>query len=83
MSTLKERLAALRAEKDAARDPAATAILNRATEELKASDIMDGVLGVGARAPRFARPDVDGKSARLEALLRRGPVVASFFRGRW
>ena len=83
MPTLNERLSALRAEKDAARDPAATALMNRATEDLRASGIMTGVLGVGDRAPRFARPDVEGASVRLESLLRKGPVVASFFRGRW
>ena len=83
MPTLDERLSALRAEKDAARDPAATALMNRATDDLRASGIMDRVLGVGDRAPRFARPDVEGKSVRLESLLRKGPVVMSFFRGRW
>ncbi|NNK63982.1 MAG: hypothetical protein HKO98_12350 [Gemmatimonadetes bacterium] len=83
MPTLAERLSALRAEKDAARDPAATALMNRATDELRASGILDGVLGPGDRAPRFARPDVNGDVVRLDGLLRKGPVIASFFRGRW
>ena len=83
MPTLAEQLATLRAEKDAARDPAYTAIMNRATEELAATDILDGVPGVGDRAPLFSRPNLSGETVRLRSLLRKGPVVASFFRGRW
>ena len=83
MPTLNEQLAEARAERDAARNPEWTAIMNRATADLAASDILDGVPGVGDRAPLFARPNLDGESVRLRSLLRRGPVVASFFRGRW
>lgn len=83
MTTLNEQLASLRAEKDAARDPAYTAIMDGATEALAASDILAGVPGVGDRAPHFARPDLGGETVRLRSLLRKGPVVASFFRGRW
>ena len=83
MSSLKERLAAMRAEKDAARDPAATAIMHRSTEALRSSGILDGIPGVGDRAPLFARPNLDGETVRLRSLLKTGPVVVSFFRGRW
>lgn len=81
--SLREQLAALRAEKDAARSPEATAIMNRATESLRASGILQGVPGVGDRAPLFARPDLDGKTVRLDSLLKKGPTIVSFFRGRW
>lgn len=83
MPTLNEQLAEARAERDAARNPDWTAIMNRATADLTASDILDGVPSVGDRAPLFARPNLDGESVRLRSLLRKGPVVASFFRGRW
>ena len=83
MPTLNEQLAEARAERDAARNPEWTAIMNRATADLAESDILDGVPGVGDRAPLFARPNLEGESVRLRSLLRKGPVVASFFRGRW
>lgn len=83
MPTLNERLAAMKAEKDAKRDPAATAIMTRATEDLRASGMLDWVRGVGDAAPWFARPNLDGETVRLRSLVRRGPVVVSFFRGRW
>ena len=77
------RLAALKAEKDAARNPEWTAIMDRATADLAATDILDAVPAVGDRAPLFARPNLEGETVRLYSLLKRGPVVLSFFRGRW
>jgi hypothetical protein len=83
MPTLNEQLSALRAEKEAKRNPAWTALMNRATEELAASGILDRIAKVGDRAPLFARPDLDGRTVRLRSVLRSGPVIVSFFRGRW
>ena len=83
MLLLNDRLAALRAEKDAARDPATTAIMHRATDDLRASGILDRVKAVGDSAPLFARPNLDGATVGLRTLMQRGPVVVSFFRGRW
>ena len=77
------RLAELRAEKEAARPAAATAVMNAGTEALRASGILDRLPRVGDRAPLFARPGVAGTTVRLKTLLKRGPVVLSFFRGRW
>ncbi|WP_420442617.1 hypothetical protein [Candidatus Palauibacter sp.] len=53
------------------------------TEALRSSGILDGILEVDDRAPLFARPSVAGPTVRLKTLLKRGPVVLSFFRGRW
>ncbi len=83
MPTLNEQLSALRAEKEAARDPAVTAVMRRQIQELAASGIMDRVARVGDQAPLFARPNLKGETVRLRSLLRDGPVVMSFFRGRW
>lgn len=77
------RLAEIRAEKEAARPAAATAIMAAGTEALRASGILDRLPRVGDRAPLFARPSVAGPTVRLKTLLKRGPVVLSFFRGRW
>lgn len=82
-ASLRDQLAALKAEKDAARPAAATAIMNRATEELQASDILRGLPKVGDAASVFARPDLTGRTVRLESLLKKGPTIVSFFRGRW
>ncbi len=83
MESLNERLSALKAEKDATRDPGATAIMDGSTAELAVSGILDGVPSVGDPAPLFARPDTEGTTVRLRSLAARGPVIVSFFRGRW
>lgn len=83
MNSLNEQLTALRLEKEETRDPALTNQLNQATDELQASGILAGVRTVGDQAPMFARPNLDGDTVRLRTLLRRGPVIVSFFRGRW
>ncbi len=80
---LNRRLAEIRAEKEAARPPPATAIMAAGTETLRGSGILDRIPGVGDRAPLFARPSVAGPTVRLATLLKQGPVVLSFFRGRW
>ena len=77
------RLAEIRAEKEAARPVALTAVMSDGTEALRSSGILDRIPEVGDRAPLFARPSVAGPTVRLKTLLKRGPVVLSFFRGRW
>ena len=51
--------------------------------DLRDSGILDRVVKVGQPAPDFTLPNRDGKPVALTALLARGPVVLSFFRGRW
>jgi peroxiredoxin len=64
--------------------PERLAISERATAELLASGIEDRVLKVGAPAPEFSLPDaLTGKPIRSSDLLALGPLVVSFFRGRW
>ena len=59
------------------------AIIDHAIEELKNSDCAAGALKPGDRAPQFELPDGDGRIWRSEDLLRTGPLVVVFYRGRW
>jgi thiol-disulfide isomerase/thioredoxin len=38
---------------------------------------------IGHKAPGFELPDSEGKSISLDALLTKGPVVLTFYRGSW
>ena len=38
---------------------------------------------IGHKAPGFELPDPEGKSISLDALLTKGPVVLTFYRGSW
>lgn len=83
MESLNERLTAFRIKGESSRDPEVTALMHRATDDLRASGILAGVPSVGDAAPLFVRPDLDGATVHLRTLLERGPTIVSFFRGRW
>jgi hypothetical protein len=80
---INEKLRAIREAGEAKRPPEITARIHHATDELRDSGILDGVPRPGDRAPLFARPDLSGDTIRLRARLKNGPVLLSFFRGRW
>lgn len=58
-------------------------IMRRATSELKASGIEQRALKVGDRAPSFTLFNQDHVEVASDELLRKGPLVVSFFRGHW
>ena len=58
-------------------------IMHRATEDLRNSAIMEGIVKVGDAAPEFELQDAAGKRIRLKDLLFEGPLVLSFYRGKW
>jgi peroxiredoxin len=62
------------------------AVHARAVEALKAQAIVARSLrtfGVGAKAPSFELPDLNGKLISSASLLAQGRLVLSFIRGRW
>jgi peroxiredoxin len=80
---LEQQLAAFKAEFARTAPAARVALYEAKIEELRAGFALDAAVGVGDEAPDFALPDVHGKSVSLFDLLRRGPVVVSFYRGGW
>jgi hypothetical protein len=80
---LEEKLATIREMAKTRQPPEVRAVMQKATEDLRASGIMDRVVKVGATAPDFTLPNVAGQPVSLAALRARGPVVLSFYRGRW
>jgi peroxiredoxin len=63
--------------------PERMAIGERAVAELFASEIEKRILPLGAVAPEFALKDSNGKALRAADLLKLGPLIIKFFRGRW
>jgi hypothetical protein len=63
--------------------PERVAMMHRATAELKTSGIEDRTLKIGDRAPLFALFNQDHVEVSSKDLLRKGPMVVSFFRGHW
>jgi len=81
--TLQERLDAMREASKARIPPEARAIMQRSIEDLRASGIMERVVRVGQTAPDFTLPNAGGRPVSLKEQLTRGPLVLSFYRGRW
>jgi AhpC/TSA family protein len=81
--SLADKLAAIAEAAKTRIPPEARAVMHRGVEEVRASGILDRVVKVGERAPDFTLPDQSGRPVSLAGLLARGPVVLSFYRGRW
>jgi hypothetical protein len=83
MMSLREKLEATRAASVSRRPPEQRAIMERATDDLRASGIVSKVAAVGQMAPSFTAQNYDGRTVSSSELLARGPLVVSFFRGAW
>jgi len=81
--SLKAELKALRARLEANRSPEALAIMHRAVDELRKSGATDRILRVGDRAPDFRLPNANEELVDSRMLRERGPLVVTFYRGRW
>ena len=81
--TLAETLQGIREASAKRIPPERAAIMHRATEELRASGIMERVIKAGNRLPAFALPNAYGREVRSTDLLAKGPLVLTFFRGSW
>jgi len=84
-ATLQEQIDAFRAERASKgpTNPEATAAREKMLEQLVQSEAVKVSLQMGAQAPDFLLPNVDGTIVSLSTLLQSGPVVITFYRGDW
>lgn len=59
------------------------ALMHQATAELQNSGIMDRVLRAGSNIPPFELPNSGGTMVSSSELLKKGPLVMTFYRGVW
>jgi len=64
-------------------DPESLTIMKKATGDLLQSNILDGALKAGDRAPEFSLEDAEGRSVSSQNLLNKGPLLITFYRGIW
>lgn len=83
MPRLEERMERISRATKEKLPPDVVDVMARATEQLRRSGLAERVVGVGDRAPDFALADGSENEHRLSARLARGPVVLTFYRGRW
>lgn len=80
---LKEELKALQTRLEAGRPPEVVVAMHRAVDDLRGSGALDRVLRVGQKAPEFVLPNAQGEPVESRRLLASGPLVVTFYRGRW
>jgi peroxiredoxin len=80
---LQDRLDEITSQTRTLVQPERLLLSERAISELLATGIEDRLLKPGMQAPEFTLADVNGKLVRSSDLLALGPLVVSFFRGRW
>ncbi len=86
--TLQNKLDAFKADFEAGKPPynvphSVIETMHKATAELKASGLADRAKKVGDKAPVFSLRDPEGNLVSSEDLLKKGPLVVSFYRGVW
>jgi len=81
--SLKAELKALQTRLESGRPADVVATMHRAVEELRASGAADRVLKPGDAAPHFVLPSAAEQPIDSRALLAKGPLVVTFYRGRW
>jgi hypothetical protein len=81
--SLKTELKVLQARLESGRSADVVATMHRAVEELRASGAAHRVLKVGDRAPEFVLPNAAEEPIDSRALLAKGPLIVTFYRGRW
>jgi len=59
------------------------ALMKRSTQRLADSGILDTACQVGALAPHFSLQRTNAEAVDLAELISRGPLVLSFYRGKW
>lgn len=81
--SLEEKLKALREGAVERFGEEIVSTMHRATEELRHSGIMERALKVGGVTPSFILPNQNGEPVSSADLLKRGPLVVTFYRGVW
>src|SRR5882757_10582641 len=86
--SLQAKLDAFKSDFEAGRPPynvprSVVETMHRATAELVASGAAARALEAGDKAPSFVLKDPEGKPVVSAALLARGPLIVSFYRGVW
>ncbi len=79
--SLQHTLDALRAK--GLQDDAVKAAYDALVRQLQLADSGSQALKVGEPMPAFVLPNAEGRLVASDALLARGPLVVSFFRGDW
>lgn len=80
---LQEQLNALREKFQATAPKEALEIMHRATEDIRNAGILKTALNVGDKIPDFSLNNSEGQPVRVRNFLSGGPLILTFYRGKW
>lgn len=83
MGTLADRLTRIQAAFAKQAPAEALSVVQRAQAELDSTDILERIPSVGDTLPAFDLPDSQGGRVSSDALLAKGPLVLTVYRGVW
>lgn len=81
--SLKAQIDTYNVQKDAKLPADVLALMNTTNEELIAQHIKDNALQIGQKVENFSLANHNGENIELADLLKKGPVIISFYRGGW
>ncbi|KDC55140.1 peroxiredoxin-like family protein [Pseudoalteromonas sp. S3431] len=81
--SLKAQIDAYNVQKEAKLPADVLALMNTTNEELIAQHIKDNALQIGQKVENFSLANHNGENVELADLLKKGPVIISFYRGGW
>ena len=81
--SLKDEIDAIRARSAGRLPPEVQAAMKQAIDDLRASGLAVRALKAGDRAPAFRLPNQDGILISSSAMLAKGPLGITFYRGKW
>jgi peroxiredoxin len=81
--TLSEQLAQVTAHVRSIAPPDVFSLMEAGNAEVAATGLVAKSLQVGATLPIFSLPNATGKIVRSDALLQKGFLLISFYRGQW
>ena len=81
--TLQEKMDAARAATAEKVPPETLKVMKRSTEALVQSGIAKKALKTGDRAPSFELNNVSDIAVNSADILKKGPMVLTFYRGAW
>lgn len=81
--SLKAQIDAYNVQKEAKLPADVLALMNTTNEELIAQHIKGNALQIGQKVENFSLANHNGENVELADLLKKGPVIISFYRGGW
>lgn len=81
--TLKDKLYEMKAEMESNIPNEIKDIMQRANRQLELSGILEKGLKVGDEMIDIMLTDSTGNKIQLSSVLKKGPMVLTFFRGQW